>query len=277
MEIVLFSAVRASAYLVLSLGFALVFGCGRVLNLSHGAFFLLGAYLAALLGGLPIGVGGAYLGAVVLTGLAGLAFFHLALGRVSGSPERAMVICLAANLVFTEALRVGFGSSAVLVPALVGGSVTVAGASVATQSLLAVPVGIALLAATGGVVYRTRWGRAFRAVAQDAVGARLMGVRPRRVMGWTFAVGAALAACAACLLAPLTVITPWGWVGPLLKSFAVVVLAGPERLLRLAGAAALLATVEVIASTLVSEGTAELVSLLVILAVLAFGRRGSLA
>jgi branched-chain amino acid transport system permease protein len=277
MEILLFSVVRASSYLVLSLGFALVFGCGRVLNLSHGAFFLLGAYLAALLGGLPIGAGGAYLGSVLLTGLAGLAFFRLALGRVAGSPDRAMVVCLAANLVLTEALRAVFGSSAVLVPPLLEGSVTLAGVALAKQSLLAVPAALLSLAATVAVVYRTRWGRSFRAVAQDSIGARLMGVNPARVMGWTFAAGAALAACAACLLAPLTVVTPWGWVSPLLKSFAVVVLAGPERFARLAGAALLLAVVEVAGSLLVSEGVAELFGLLVILAVLATNRRGRLA
>ncbi len=86
-----------------------------------------------------------------------------------------------------------------------------------------------------------------------------------------------MAACAACLLAPLTVVTPWGWVSPLLKSFAVVVLAGPERFARLAGAALLLAVVEVAGSLLVSEGVAELFGLLVILAVLATNRRGRLA
>jgi branched-chain amino acid transport system permease protein len=242
-----------------------------VLNLSHGAFYLLAAYLAhwiaaeGLLGGSVIG---AYALSVAVTAALGAALFYLVLRPAARSVNRTMVLCLALNFAVAEVLRALFGTQAILVPALLGGSVELAGVTVARQQLLSVPVGLALFAATAWVIYRTGPGRALRAVAQDREGAEILGISPVPVIGWTFAASAGLAAVAACLVTPLTVVGPWGWISPLVKSFAVVVLGGVRHLRGIAVAAFLLAAAEVATSLWVSEGAAEYVSLLIILGVL---------
>ncbi len=261
-----FTTLRSADYVLLSLGFALVFGVGRVLNLAHGAFFLLAAYVAHLAAGLgPFGAGTV---SVVAVSLLGAAVFYGLLRPVAQDPDRCMVRCLALNLVVMEGARLTFGANAVSVPGALDGSLQLAGVTVSAQSTLAVPAALLAGFVTWWVASRTRPGRALRAVAEDADTARLLGIDPTATLGVTFVASAGLVALAACLLTPDLVVTPTGWVAPLVKSFAIVVLAGRGSLGRVFGAAVLLAGAEVATSLWWSEALAELVGLVVILAVL---------
>lgn len=231
MDLLIFTLLRAAGYLSIALGFALVFGAGRILNLSHGTFYLIAAYVAHAIAaaGTGGGVVTAYAAAVVAVAALGGIFFHLVIAPAAHDLERTMVLCLAANFVVAEMLRALFGTRGILVPPLVGGHVRIAGVALAQQHLLILPVGLALLAGTALVLYRTRAGMAIRAVAQDPEGAEILGIRSRSVLGWTFAAAAAMTAVASCLLSPLTVVAPSGWITPLIKSFAIVVLGGSRR------------------------------------------------
>lgn len=276
MESVIFIVVRGSSYVTIALGFALVFGAGRVLNLSHGAFFLLAAYLTYWLAGWDV-LGGSVLLAVVLavviTAVVGGLIFHSLLRPTADRPNRTMVLCLAINFVLAEALRAFFGTRGVLVPTLLEGAVRVGGVTVPWQQVLVVLAGAALLLATALVLRRTRLGRAVRAVAQDREAAEVLGIEAAPVLAGTFAVSAGLAGLAACLIAPLGFVSPWGWISPLIKSFAVVVLGG-TRLRGVLMAAFLLSTAEILAGQWIAEGAAEYVSLVVILTVLILRPQG---
>jgi len=278
MELVLFIVLRASDYVVIALGFALVFGVGRVLNLSHGAFYLIGAYLAHRVG--QLGFSGhvivVYGIAVVLTVLIGGLFYVLFLRKVARFPNRTMILCLAFNFLITELLRARFGSQGVLIPALLSGSGEVFGVLLARQRILVIPVAVLLLAGTFLVLHHTRAGRALRAVAQDSEAAEVLGLSHTWVLGWTFAVAAGMASVAACLVGPVTVVDPWGWISPLVKSFAVVVLGGSHRLWGVVIAALVLAAAEVAAGAWISEGVAETVSLMVLLGALLIRPKGIL-
>jgi branched-chain amino acid transport system permease protein len=135
---------------------------------------------------------------------------------------------------------------------------------VTRQDLLIIPVAALLVALTATLLYATRFGRALRAVAQDPVGARLMGVLPTNIMAWTFALSGGMVALAALVLAPATVLTPDGWVTPLIKSFAVVVLGGTARLRGIVMASAALGIAETATALWLSSAATELVGLVVI-------------
>lgn len=270
MESAFFVLVRGVSYATIGLGFALVFGAGRILNLSHGAFYLLAAYLAYWFASLdPLG-GSAVVSvalAVLAAGMAGGLVFHTLLRPNVGRPERTMVVCLALNFVLAEALRTFFGTRGILVPSLVSGRTEVLGVLVARQQLLVVAAGSVLLALTALVLHRTRAGRAVRAVAQDREAAEVLGIEAAPVLCLTFATSATLAGFAGCLVAPLGFVSPWGWIMPLIKSFAVVILGG-TRLQGLIASAFVLAAAEVLAGAWISEGAADYVGLLVVLVVL---------
>jgi len=277
MEFLVFTLLRGATYLAIALGFALVFGAARVLNLSHGAFFLLAGYTAHWIAVSPIAGGSviaAYALSIATTAALGVALFYLALRPAAHSVNRTMVLCLALNFSLAEVLRATFGTQAILVPALLDGSVNLAGVTVSRQQLLILPVGLALFCGTAWMVYRTRPGRALRAIAQDRDGAQILGISPVPILGWTFAASAGMTALAACVVTPLSVVGPSGWISPLVKSFAVVVLGGTRHLRGIALAAFIIAAAEVATSLWVSEGAAEYVSLLVIFGVLASRPRG---
>lgn len=278
MEFFIFTLVRAAGYLSIALGFALVYGAARVLNLSHGAFYLIGAYwahwIASLSSNTPAKVALAYLGAVTTTAVMGGLFFRLVLRPAARDPNRTMILCLAANFAVAEVLRALFGSRGILVPALVRGNLELAGVALARQQALILPLSLALLAATALVLYRTRAGLAIRSVAQDPEGAEVLGIRSATVLGWTFVASSAMAAFAACLITPSTVVGPSGWIAPLVKSFAIVVLGGAHHLRATVVASLILAAAEVGGAYWISEGAAEYVSLCVIIATLLIRPRG---
>jgi len=278
MESLIFILVRGTSYVTIALGFALVFGAGRVLNLSHGAFYLLAAYLAYWLSALNVFSGSSIppvVLAVVLTGVVGWLVFRSILQQTARQPDRTMVLCLAINFVLAEALRSLVGTRGILVPSMFDGGVELFGVMVAKQHLLVLALGPVLLVATGLVLHRTRVGRSVRAVAQDPEAAEILGIEVAPVMAGTFAVSAGMAGLAACLIAPLGFVSPWGWISPLIKSFAVVVLGG-TTLRGVTAAAFLLAVADVLAGRWIAEGAAEYVSLLVILVVLIARPRGIL-
>ncbi len=268
MEFVVFAVIRTGTYLSLALGFALVFGAGRVLNLSHGTFYLLAAYLAGVVSAHTNNTAIAYGSALIGTAVLSATFYWLVLRHASGSSTRTMVLCVAVNFAVTEILRTAFGVQAVLVPQLLDGSLEVGGALVTRQAILIIPLALVLGVATAIVLQTTRFGQAVRAVAQDPEGAQLVGVSTTAVMTWMFAISGTMVALAALVLSPTTVLTPDGWVIPLIKSFAVVVLGGAGRLTGTLVASAVLGVAETSAALWLSTAAAELIGLVVIAAVL---------
>lgn len=111
LEIVIFGAVTSAIYAMLAVGFTLIFGVARILNLAHGSFYALGAYGAYVLtsiAGLPL---------VVATPLVvlGVALFGMGVERVLIRPMRksqlaVLMISLAVALVVEQALFLIFGS-----------------------------------------------------------------------------------------------------------------------------------------------------------------------
>src|ERR1700726_4322119 len=104
-ELLVLTLTRGSLYALIAVGFALVFGTGRILNLFHGGFFLLGAYAAFFLSRLPpLPLGGAWrqvlltLLAAAAVGVFGFAYYWGFLRRYLSRPVHLMVIGLVSNL-----------------------------------------------------------------------------------------------------------------------------------------------------------------------------------
>jgi branched-chain amino acid transport system permease protein len=104
--------------------------------------------------------------------------------------------------------------------------VQVAGVRVSLQRLVTLAIVAVTLLATWLLLNRTRLGLAIRATANDLEVANLMGMNVRRVAMLTVAISALLAAVAGAVVAPLFVIDPLMWLGPLVTILGVVVLGG---------------------------------------------------
>ncbi|NIR29363.1 MAG: branched-chain amino acid ABC transporter permease [Gammaproteobacteria bacterium] len=220
-------------YALLAVGLSLVFGVLRIVNFAHGELAMLGSYgafFAAHTVGLPAPV--ALLGALLVGGLIGYLINATMLrpvfrGKLERPGEYAIIVTFILSQVLLAAAVALFGTSYRNFPSLwetnlnIGGWVFVSG-----DRVVAFGAALALMGLLLWLVYYTDIGRAWRALTQNPLGARVVGVNVLRYANLAFATAGALAGIAAALLAPLYFIYPTSGMTALVKGFMVVIIGG---------------------------------------------------
>lgn len=231
-QTLIIGGVIGAIYGLLAVGLSLIFGVMRVVNFAHGAISMLGGYAAfyaSTWAGMPAGV--ALLTALAVGGMSGylvaLLLRPVHLGKVNRPGEHTLIVTFALSVLLAAAAVALFGPGFRSFPGFwqrtldLGGWVRIDGNRV-------VAIGVALLL-TGllfWIVYRTDLGRAWRALTQNAIGARVVGVDVMRISNLAWATAGALAGTAGALLAPLYTVYPSSGDIALVKGFVVVVLGG---------------------------------------------------
>jgi branched-chain amino acid transport system permease protein len=207
-QIVIGGLLQGSAFAIVALGFSLVFRVTGIVNLSQGAFCILGAmamYFLQVEYGLPTLA--AVVGATLSGGLCGVAFgaglFVPALQRL---PTSAMLMMTAGILTFVEGLvLVVWGNQTYALPPFSGEApILIGNVRVPPQGFWIAGICAAIVAGLWWLIFRTGFGVALRACAQNPFAARLMGVDVARITLATFALAAAIAALGGVAIAPLT-------------------------------------------------------------------------
>lgn len=212
---------------LVALGFSLMYGVGGIVNLAHGSFFMVGAYVAVTASttwGLPVWL--AMLAGTLAAGLAGVLLDRVVIRPVRAQPVTVLIVTLATATFIAALIRHLYGAADRNLEGLVGGSMRVLGVTVQSTRVLAFVVGALAVTAVLVVLRATSVGRIVRAVAEDAEAATLMGLDPSIALLAVTAVGAALAGLAGIMVAPFTVVFPDMWLGPLTQAFAIVILGG---------------------------------------------------
>jgi len=226
-DILVTGLVNGSAYALLAIGFSLIFGVARIVNIAHTAFYMLAAYcLYALLVQFGVGVPLSGVMAVVLVTLLSVVCYRLVIEPVRQHEAAVLIATIALALIFQETMLRIFGGSYLGIPSAIEGVANVFGMGIPWQRLLILIVAGAMLAATWFLLYRTRLGLAIRATANDLEVANLMGMDVHRVAMVTVAISVALAAIAGVVVAPVFVVDPFMWLAPLVTVLSVVVLGG---------------------------------------------------
>ncbi len=220
-------------YALIAVGYTMVYGIIKLINFAHGDVIMVGAFVTffGLVRGIPWP-------AAILTGMATCALLGVVIERlayrplrVKGAPRIAALITAIGVSLFLEnfaSLRIAFGPDHRQFPAMVTRlQWNVFGVTISSVQVLIAGVTIALVLILQLVVYRTKIGKAMRAVALDMDAARLMGINVDRVIAFTFAIGSALAAAAGALwAAAYPQIWPYMGITPGLKAFTAAVLGG---------------------------------------------------
>jgi branched-chain amino acid transport system permease protein len=226
-DILVTGLVNGGVYALLAIGFSLIFGVARIVNIAHTAFYMLASYaFYGLLfkAGLPLIVAAVLAVAAVV--LLSLVCYKLVIEPVRQHESAVLIATIALALIFQETLLVSFGGSFLGIPAIVDGFASVLGVRVSYQRLIILGVVAAALGATWFLLKRTRLGLAIRAAANDQEIANLMGMNVNRVAMYTVGISVALAAIAGVVVAPVFVIDPLMWLSPLVTMLAIVVLGG---------------------------------------------------
>jgi len=227
MQIVIYGAVISSIYALLAVGFTLIFGVARILNLAHGSFYALGAYGVYTLTAnahLPLWLA-AFI-AVVAVGCWGALIERILVRPLRRSMLAVLLITLAVALMTEQALLLVFGSEARNVPSLIDVTYRVFGVDVSGQRLIALAGGIVGLTGLWMFLQFTRLGAAILAISQDIEAAQYMGIPADRMYSIVMGLSAALAALAGVLVAPFQSVVPSMGLLPLVKAFAIVVVGG---------------------------------------------------
>jgi len=226
-QVLVYGAVISAIYAMLAVGFTLIFGVARILNLAHGAFYALGAYGVYVLTAdlhLPL-----LLAAPV--SVAFVAGFGVVMERVLVRPLRrstlaVLMITLAVSLMVEQVLLLTFGSEARNVPSMIDATFHLPGVDISGQRLIALTGGIVILGGLWLFIQRTRLGAAILAVSQDPEAAQYMGVPTDRIFSIVMGLSAAIAAAAGVLVAPFQTVIPGMGLLPLVKAFAIVIVGG---------------------------------------------------
>lgn len=226
-DILITGLVNGGVYALLAIGFSLIFGVARIVNVAHSAFYMLAAYcLYALLTYAGMGMALAAAASVLAVTALSLVCYRLVIEPVRQHEAAVLIATIALGLIFQESMLRLFGGHYLGIPNAVQGVTRVLGVTIPYQRLLILIVAAAALGIMWFVLYRTRLGLAIRATANDLEVAGLMGMNVRRVAMATVAMSVALAALAGVAVAPVFVVDPFMWLAPLVTVLAIVVLGG---------------------------------------------------
>ena len=211
-------------------GLTLVFGILGVINLAHGAFYMLGAYLAY---GIATSTGSFWLalvGGVAIAFVAGLLLENVFIRRLYGRDHLAQVLLsFGLILVLDEVRQLLFGKDvhSVAPPPVFAGTIQLTeNLSYSIYRLAICGFCLAVAAVIFYVVQRTKIGMIVRAGAENREMTRALGISFDTINRYVFAVGIALAALGGIVVSPVSTVFPGMGDGMLILSFVVVVLGG---------------------------------------------------
>lgn len=227
-EQVLNGLLAGAYYLLIALGLSLIFSLGGIVNLAHGGFYAIGAYLAVALAPM-IGFGGAFVASPLLVALLGVGVERVFFRRFYRSdPILSLLLTFGLAMVIEQSLRMIFGAAPqpFSIPPALRGQIFMGDFIYPRYRLIIFAVAVTAVLATWFVVYRTTFGRVVRAGVQnpDMVGA--LGISLQPYMTAIAALGIGLAGLAGVLLAPISGVHPAMGAEILTAAFVVVVIGG---------------------------------------------------
>ena len=226
-DIVITTLINGSIYALLAIGFSLIFGVARIVNIAHTAFYMVAAYCIFFsthkLGMPPVA---AMFAAIAVTVALGLLTYKFFIEPIREHEAAVLIATIALAMVLQEIMLLLFSGEFRSVPPLTAGYTVIGGVKVAYQQLLTIAIALLTLSGVWAFIKKTRMGLAIRSTAQDREVANLMGMNEARIAMITLAVSVGLAALTGAVVVPLTVVNPHMWMHPLIMMMAVVVLGG---------------------------------------------------
>lgn len=220
--------VSGALYALSALGVSLVAGLMRVVNFSHGEFYIFGAYLSYVFGivfGLQPWIAMSI--AVLIMFLCGLILQWILIRPIYKNQSNALVTTFILSIVLQNIAMIVFGPNPKKPPNYIDGVVRIFGFfEFGAQRLMAGAIAFVILACVLLLVWKTNFGRAIRAVAQDRDMAEAIGINAGWVNSVGFAFSVALAAAAGVLVAPIFPVTPNAGESVTLAAFVVLVFGG---------------------------------------------------
>jgi branched-chain amino acid transport system permease protein len=264
-------------YAIAALGLSLVFGVMRLVNIVHGEFLLLAAYLnfsiASALGLDPLLAVLLIAPVMFLIGYVIQRWVLNPLMHRGGEPP--LLAAFGLSIIAQNVMLLIWGADArTLATSYSNLGVSLFGVRVPLMYLIAFVLAIILIAAVQLFISHSYLGKAIRAATQDPSTAQAMGINPRTIYTFTYGIGAAIATLGGTLIGLIFSFTPTSGLTWLLKGFVVVVMGGMGSIVGILAAGGILGIAEGIGGAIVGTGYRDMIGFLIFLIVLVFWPRG---
>ena len=243
------------AVVLMALGLTIIFGLLDVINMAHGEFYAIGAYLAVSLLGIGLSFWWVLLLVPLLMAILGYVTERGLIQRVFHSKDRhtlTLLLTFGVGIVIEDGLKIVYGANPLRVETPISGATEMVGLFFPNYRRFVMGFGALLIAAVWLLVFRTSVGAIVRAAAFDRHMSASLGVPVGRVYAATFAFGVALAGLSGVLLAPIYSVFPTMGRDFVLIAFSVVIIGGMGSIKGAVLAGLLLTQVQSISSLFIS-------------------------
>jgi branched-chain amino acid transport system permease protein len=228
LEQVVNGLVLGGYYLLLALGLSLIFSVGGVVNLAHGAFYALGAYVSLVITQ-QLGFGASVLISPIVVGVLGIAFERYLLRRFySADPILSLLVTFGLAMIAEQAIRMVWGAAPLpsSMPAAFKGQVVLGDFMFSRYRLLLLGVVLIVMLTIWFLLHRTSFGRVVRAGVQRPDMVAVLGIRLQPYMTAIVMLGVGMAALGGVLFGPISVVHPAMGTEIMTVAFVVVVIGG---------------------------------------------------
>lgn len=275
-----------AVFVLMALGLAIIFGQMKVINMAHGEFMILGAYVTYMTSNafaeyLPDVFGYYFLFAIVFAFIAAAALGALVewsmIRFLYHRPLDTLLATWGLSLLMQQSYRTIFGARevGVVIPDWLRGSYPITDMVELPISGIFVMV-VALLATlmVGLLMYRSRWGKQVRAVVQDRPMAGAVGINTARVDRMTFALGCGIAGVAGSAFTMISSTGPSAGQAYIVDTFLVVVFGGAASLMGTVAAAFTISQSQSILEFFIGGSMAKVLTLMTVVVILMFRPQG---
>lgn len=269
--------------LLTALGLAITFGVMRIINLAHGEFIMLGAYVTFfmqdlfnmdLLLSIPV--------SFVITALIGALMEFTVIRRLHGRPLETLLATWGLSIILRGVVKLLFTAQLKYVrpPGYLSGNLTLlpveggVDISISYYRIFVIFIALALLGLTGFLLYGTGLGRQMQAVTQNRQMAKCLGINTNFVDLATFAYGCGLAGIAGTVISSFSTVAPSMGQNYLVDSWMVVVTGGVDKLLGTLAGALLIGESNAMIAYFLNDSTARVIVLIGVIVIIRYRPEG---
>lgn len=230
LEIIIEGFIRGGTYSLMALGLTLLYGVGRIVNMSHGAIFMLGVYMyyafSTLILGLPPFL--ALIMAILVMGLIGAIIHRLTVQPILGDDVAILVVTMTIAVAIQAVVLIFFGGETVyIINPIDFGYFKFLGVVLSWTSAITFFLSLSLFLLVALFINKSKVGKAMQALSQDREAAMLMGINVNRLYTLTMILSVILATIAGFMYCiPVKSAGPSIWFNAIISSFAIVILGG---------------------------------------------------
>jgi len=269
MTIFLYGATFGGILALISSGFTLIFGVSRILNFSHGAFFMMGAYIGIyLIQQLNLDPFIASLISILLVGLFAVATYIIIIHPVIKNEVMTIIVTLALALLIEQVILLTFGEFGFSYPELITGTVSVGGVAISLLRILILAISLATIVTLWLFIDKTRMGKEINAASQDPEGAILIGLDVNKIFAVTIFISAILAALSGILYSQMYTANPFQILNSLILAFSIVILGGLGSVKGSIVSSFIIGFIYIATTTLLGARWSEFIALAIIIVIL---------